>query len=172
MTFFDRERTSMTARLLFLTLAALLGSAYGTSAGEASELPFNILNGTWAGEGSLLYDSGPPDKLSCLGYYRSIDGGKALGIAIRCNGQPDKLEFRSKLNYANGKLSGTWEERTNNASGNASGTASENSLRVAFDGSLSGSLSIAFSASQQSIIVSISTAGSELKGARVSLNRR
>lgn len=162
----------MITRLLFLTLAFLLGSAHFMCTGHASELPFNVLNGTWAGEGSLLYDSGPPDKLKCLGYYRSADGGKALGIAIRCDGQPDKLEFRSKLNYADGKLSGTWEERTNNASGTASGNASGNGLRVDFDGSLSGSLSIAFSASEQSITVSISTAGSELKGARVSLNRR
>lgn len=162
----------MTTRLLFLTLAILLGSAHMIGAGDAAELPFNVLNGTWAGEGSLLYDSGSPDKLNCLGYYRSADGGKALGIAIRCNGQPDKLEFRSKLNYADGKLSGTWEERTNNASGNASGAVSANSLHVQFDGSLSGSLSIAFSSSQQSITVSISTAGSELKGARVTLNRR
>lgn len=161
----------MTTRVASLTFALLSGSALITSAGQATELPFNVLNGTWAGAGSLIYDSGPPDKLNCLGYYRSADDGKALGIAIRCNG-PDKLEFRSKLNYADGKLSGTWEERTNNASGSASGTATVSSLRVEFDGSLSGSLSIAFSPSQQSITVSISTAGSELKGARVSFNRR
>lgn len=162
----------MTTRLSLPALATLLGSALIASPGHASDLPFNVLNGTWAGAGSLIYDSGPPDKLSCLGYYRSADGGKTLGIAIRCNGQPDKLEFRSKLNYADGKFSGTWEERTNNATGNACGSATENTLRVEFDGSLSGSLSIAFSPSQQSITVTISTPGSELKGARVSLNRR
>lgn len=161
----------MKIRLVPLTLALLSGAALVTSGGQAAELPFNILNGTWAGAGSLIYDTGAPDKLNCLGYYRSADGGKSLGIAIRCSG-PDKLEFRSKLTYADGKLSGTWEERTNNATGNASGTATENNLRVEFDGSLSGSLSIAFSPSQQSINVSISTAGSELKGARVSFNRR
>lgn len=161
----------MTMRFSLLVLATLLQWAL-PSAGRAGELPFNLLNGTWAGAGSLIYDSGPPDKLSCLGYYRSADEGKSLGIAIRCNGEPDKLEFRSKLAYADGKLSGTWEERTNNATGTASGTITENNLRVEFDGSLSGSVSIAFSPSQQSVTVTISTAGSELKGARVSLNRR
>ncbi|AGK57799.1 hypothetical protein HYPDE_30623 [Hyphomicrobium denitrificans 1NES1] len=161
----------MTMRIILLALATLLDVTLA-SAGHASDLPFNLLNGTWAGAGSLIYDSGPPDKLDCLGYYRSADGGKSLGIAIRCNGEPDKLEFRSKLTYVDGKLSGTWEERTNNAAGNASGTVTENSLRVEFDGSLSGSVSITFSPSQQSITVTISTAGSELKGARVGFNRR
>lgn len=161
----------MTKRFTFLAFAMLLELTL-SRAGYAGELPFNLLNGTWGGAGSLIYDSGPPDKLSCLGYYRSADEGKSLGIAIRCNGQPDKLEFRSKLTYADGKLSGTWEERTNNANGNASGTITGNNLRVDFDGSLSGSVSIAFSPSQQSVNVTISTAGSELKGARVSLNRR
>jgi len=151
-------------------IATLLGFAFASTA-HAGDLPFNLLNGTWGGAGSLIYDSGAPDKLSCLGYYRSADEGKSLGIALRCNGQPDKIEFRSKLAYADGKLSGTWEERTNNASGNASGTITDNNLRVNFDGSLSGSVSIAFSASQQTISITISTAGSELKGARVSLNR-
>jgi hypothetical protein len=160
----------MTMRFFLLAFAAF-GLARPT-AGYADELPFNLLNGTWGGAGSLVYDSGPPDKLSCLGYYRSADEGKSLGIAIRCNGQPDKLEFRSKLSYADGKLSGTWEERTNNAAGQASGSISGNNLHVNFDGSLSGSVSITFSQSQQSVNVTISTAGSELKGARVSLSRR
>ncbi|MBN9291116.1 MAG: hypothetical protein J0H36_08375 [Hyphomicrobium denitrificans] len=161
----------MKMRFTFLTAATLLGWA-SASAVQAGDLPFNLLNGSWGGGGDLIYTSGPPDKLSCLGYYRSADGGKSLGIALRCTGQPDKIEFRSKLAYADGKLSGTWEERTNNATGNASGTISDNALRVDFGGSLEGTVSIAFSASQQSINITISTAGSELKGAKVSLNRR
>jgi len=161
----------MKTRVKLMSIATLLG-LMSVSTAHAGDLPFNLLNGTWGGGGDLIYTSGPPDKLSCLGYYRSADGGKSLGIALRCTGQPDKIEFRSKLAYADGKLSGTWEERTNNATGNASGTITDNTLRVDFGGSLTGTVSIAFSASQQSINITISTAGSELKGAKVSLNRR
>ena len=161
----------MKMRFTRSAIATILGLAFAGTA-QAGDLPFNLLNGTWGGAGDLIYTSGPPDKLSCLGYYRSADEGKSLGIALRCNGQPDKIEFRSKLTYADGKLSGTWEERTNNATGNASGTITSNNLRVDFGGSLSGSVMIAFSASQQTINITISTEGSELKGAKVSLNRR
>lgn len=162
----------MLTRFTLPALAAPLCATLITCTGYAAELPFNTLNGTWAGKGNLIYDTGPPDQLDCLGYYRSADGGKSLGIALRCNGNPDKLEFRSKLNYADGKLTGTWEERTNNATGSASGAATDKTLHLNFDGSFSGSISIDFTPSSQAISVTISTDGSELKGARVSLNRR
>jgi hypothetical protein len=162
----------MTIRSALLTLALFCSPVVSMSAAQASELPFNILNGTWAGAGSLIYDSGPPDKLSCLGYYRSTNDGKSLGVALRCKGQPDKIEFRTKLTSTDGKISGTWEERTNNASGTASGTATGNTLHLDFEGGLSGTMSIEFSASSQAVVVTVSTDGSEIKGARVTLNRR
>jgi hypothetical protein len=162
----------MTIRLAWLTLVLICGSVVGLRAVHASELPFNVLNGTWAGAGTLIYDSGAPDKLTCLGYYRSTNDGKSLGVALRCKGQPDKIEFRTKLTSADGKISGTWEERTNNASGTASGTATANNIHLDFDGGLRGTMSIEFSASSQAVAVTISTDGSEIKGAQVTLNRR
>ncbi len=149
--------------LLFLPLAA------GT--GDAAGMPFDALSGTWAGGGNLAYDSGPPDKLECLGYYKSSGGGSNLSIAIRCKGET-KLELRTKLDYQSGKLSGTWEERTYNASGEATGVATGSKLSVEFSGSLSGSMAIDFTPSTQSISVSISTTESGLKGAQVNLARR
>jgi hypothetical protein len=80
--------------------------------------------------------------------------------------------LRTKLDYQGGKLSGTWEERTYNASGEATGTATENKLSVQFSGSLSGSMAIEFTPSTQSISVSILTTESGLKGAQVNLARR
>jgi len=162
----------MTIRFALATLALFCSPVVSLGAEHATELPFNILNGTWAGAGSLIYDSGPPDKLSCLGYYRSTNDGKSLGVALRCKGQPDKIEFRTQLTSTDGKISGTWEERTNNASGTASGTATANTLHIDFEGGLSGTMSIAFSASSQAVVVTVSTDGSEIKGARVNLSRR
>ena len=163
----------MTPRLVPNTIGLLISGGLILAANPAvgAGAPFDTLSGTWAGGGNLAYDSGPPDKLECLGYYKSSGGGSNLSIAIRCNGET-KLELRTKLDYQDGKLSGTWEERTYNASGNATGLATEKSLNLQFSGSLSGSMSIAFSQSTQSISVSISTTESGLKGAHVSLSRR
>jgi hypothetical protein len=69
------------------------------------------------------------------------------------------------------KVSGTWEERTFNATGDASGKASAGKLNVQFSGSLTGSLDLSFSESSQSVSVSVGTKGSGIKGVRVSFNR-
>jgi hypothetical protein len=163
-------KTHMARMTAGLLLAA--GVALFASPGVATGTPFDALNGSWGGAGSLAFENGRAENLECLGYYKSSGGGNTLSIAIRCNGEPSKLELRTKLEYVGGKVSGSWEERTYNASGSASGLATENSLRVQFSGSLSGSMSIAFSPSIQSILVSISTTSSGLKGAHVSLSRR
>jgi len=138
----------------------------------SAEPPLNTLNGTWGGDGSLAFDDGPAEKLTCLGYYKSPRDGKNLSIVIRCHGDPDKLELRAKLDYDNGKLSGTWEERTYNAAGDVMGQATDKSLNLKFSGSLDGKMSIAFSPTTQSVSVTISTANSGLKGAQISLNKR
>jgi hypothetical protein len=156
-------------RLVPLTFG-LLFATLGAGPGIAAGMPFDTLSGTWAGGGNLAYDSGAPDKLECLGYYKSSGAGSNLSIAIRCKGDT-KLELRTKLDYQGGKLSGTWEERTYNASGEATGTATENKLNVQFSGSLSGSMAIEFTPSTQSISVSILTTESGLKGAQVNLAR-
>ena len=151
----------MSPRLVLYMLGLLL-LTFAAAPGGAAGMPFEALGGAWAGGGSLAYDSGPPDKLECLGYYKSSGGGSNLSIAIRCKGDT-KLELRTKLDYRGGKLSGTWEERTYNASGDATGVATESKLNLQFSGSLAGTMAIDFSPSTQSISVSISTTESGLK---------
>ncbi len=164
----------MTQRAVCKAVALALGTTLVLCAGPAisADAPLNTLNGTWGGEGSLQFDDGPAEKLTCLGYYKSPSDGKNLSIAIRCHGDPDKLELRAKLDYESGKLSGAWEERTYNASGDVTGLATDKSLDLKFSGSLDGKMSIAFSPTTQSVSVTISTADAGLKGARISLNRR
>ena len=81
-------------------------------------------------------------------------------------------ELRSKLETAGDKVSGTWEERTYNATGGLSGTASAGKLDVQFSGSLTGSLAMSFSRLSQSVSVTVGTKGAGIKSVRVSLNRK
>jgi hypothetical protein len=150
-------------------LGSMIAMSWASSAACAG-LPFDTLAGTWSGPGSLAYDSGAPDKLECLGYYRASGGSNALSIALRCKGDSN-FELRAKLNYDGGKLAGTWEERTYNASGEASGDASDSKISLKFTGSLDGSMSIDYSQSTQTVSVAILTAQSELKSAKFDLVR-
>jgi hypothetical protein len=173
----DLRGLRMTQRAVFNAVASALGAALVLASNPAAsaDAPFNTLNGTWGGEGTLAFDDGPSEKLTCLGYYKSPSDGKNLSLVIRCHGDPDKLELRAKLDYETGKLSGTWEERTFNAAGEVTGLATEKGLDLKFSGSLDGTMLIAFSSSApstQSVSVTITTANAGLKGAQISLNRR
>ena len=161
-------RLARSALTVLFTAAVL----FAANRGAAAATPFDVLNGNWEGGGSLSFENGQSEKLGCSGYYKSSDGGNSLSIVIKCTGPQSKLELRTKLDYAGGKVSGSWEERTYNASGSASGAATPNSLNLQFSGGLQGNMSIAFSPSSQSVSVSVSTSGAGLKGAHVSLSRR
>ena len=149
-----------------LAIAALLITTPATA-----EAPLDALNGSWAGGGTLTFEAGDSEKLNCNGYYKGA-GGQNLSVVIRCKGPATSFELRSKLSVNGDKVSGSWEERTYNATGGASGTSSPGKLQVNFSGSLTGTLSMSYSASGVSVSVSVGTAGAGIKGAQVSLHRQ
>jgi hypothetical protein len=151
--------------LLALISAATVNLSTRSAAAEAS---LDALAGSWQGSGTMSFESGDTESISCNGYYK---GAGQLSVVIRCKGTSSNFELRSKLNSNGDKISGSWEERTYNATGNVSGTASPGKLDLQFSGSLIGSLEMSFSSSSQSVSVSVGTKGAGIKGVRVSLNR-
>jgi len=150
---------------LALISAATVSLSTNSAAGDAS---LDVLAGSWRGGGTMSFESGETESISCNGYYR---GAGHLSVVIRCKGTSSNFELRSKLNSNGDKVSGSWEERTFNASGDASGTASAGKLNIQFSGSLTGSLEMSFSSSSQSVSVTVGTKGAGIKGVHVSLNR-
>src|SRR5690606_5082509 len=106
--------------------AVLLFAA--TAARAAS--PCEILRGTWAGSGNVQFEGARSERLRCNAYYTNSGGGDVLGLAIRCASASNRIEIRGRLNYHNGNVSGTWEERTFNASGTATGRASDSRVSL------------------------------------------
>jgi hypothetical protein len=90
-------------------------------------------------------------------------------MAIRCQSESTKVEIRSKLSESGGRVSGTWEERTFNASGTASGQISSSKVSLQISGGIRGSMQVSFSPTRQN--VSISTSGGGLKSVQISLSR-
>jgi hypothetical protein len=135
----------------------------------AADAGLDVLAGAWHGGGTMSFESGNTETISCKGYYK---GAGNLSVVIRCKGTSSNFELRSKLASSDGKVSGSWEERTYNAAGNASGTTSAGKLNVQFSGSLAGSLEMTFSPSSQSVSVSVDTKGAGIKAVHVSLNRK
>ncbi len=136
----------------------------------AADNPFPSLAGTWSGNGTAQLEGGKTESLRCKGYYTNGNGGSALGLSIRCANASAKVELRANLNYANGAVSGSWEERTYNQSGTVSGKASSNRISLAITGGIEGSLSVSLGGGGNHS-VSVSTAASALKGINISMSR-
>jgi hypothetical protein len=166
----SKQAHARQSRLAGLAALALIGASPLSliSDSAAGEGGLDVLAGTWHGAGTMSFESGATESISCNGYYK---GAANLSVVIRCKGTSSNFELRSKLEASGEKVSGSWEERTYNATGGVSGTASPGKLNVQFSGSLTGSLEMSFSSSSQSVSVSVGTKGAGIKGVNVSLNR-
>lgn len=152
--------------LVALTIITLPATASSAHAHDAS--PITQLAGSWQGSGAVRFEGGQSERLTCRGYYTAKGAG--IAIALRCASSSAMINLRSTLSYNSGYLSGSWEERTFNASGEVSGRAANGSMNLVIHGSgLSGSMSVSFSGSSQS--VSISTSGTGLKSVSITLRR-
>ena len=130
---------------------------------------FSKLNGVWRGTGRITLAGGNSQRISCRAYYTVKNGGAGLGFAIRCASPGNKIELRALIKDTNGRLSGTWEERTFNATGQVTGTVSPNTVKLKINGAISGRVNINYSKSRQK--VSISTATESLRGIEINLRR-
>lgn len=159
-------RAQTTSRsIAALCLAILFTLLLGLTTHAAT--PFDSLLGSWRGSGQVQLSNGSRERLQCNVYYTG--GGAQLGMAIRCQSESTNVEIRSKLSESGGRVSGTWEERTFNASGTASGQIGSGRVSLQISGGIKGSMQVSYSPTSQS--VSISTSGGGLKSVQISLSR-
>jgi len=153
---------------LIIALAAFTLTPTDVSNARA-ENPFDSLLGTWTGSGVLVLHGGQWENIKCNAYYTG--GGSKLRLAVRCASTSYRVEIRSKLTRTGDKISGTWEERTYNAAGSVSGRTLGNRLSFSIsNGGFSGSMSVSYGGPEQ--LVSISTAGINLKSVDMTLSRK
>ncbi len=141
------------------TMATISAATLGLAlAGPAqARTPFNELAGNWSGGGQIRLDDGRTERLSCRAFYSPKEGGSTMGVALRCASSSYKIELRSSLRYAGGRVSGTWEERSYNVGGSVAGRASSGLINVTFSGGLNGSMSVSYGGANQR--VSFNTGG-------------
>lgn len=165
------QLTILSNRLKSSALVALtaLGAVLISFPSYAADSPFGSLAGTWNGSGTAQFDGGKTESLRCKGYYTNGGGGANLGLSIRCANASAKVELRANLDYANGNVTGNWEERTFNQSGTVAGKASSNKLSLAISGGITGNMTVSFGGGSQQ--VSVSTSGPVLKGIQISFSR-
>lgn len=162
------SRFSRELPLAALALSVIAWGAMIPSVAAAGN-PFPSLAGTWSGSGTANFEGGTKESLRCKGYYTNNSSGSNLGLSIRCANASAKVELRANLNYADGSVSGSWEERTYNQSGTVTGKASSNRISLAISGGIEGSMSVSLGGRNHS--VQVSTSGPVLKGITISMSR-
>ena len=151
-------------------IAALSLILFPITAAEANPAGmFQVLDGVWRGTGRVELSGGNQQRIACKAYYTVKDSGSGLGFAIRCAAPSNKFELRGLVNETNGRLSGTWEERTYNAIGKVTGRAKSGQVALSIAGTVNGSMKISFNNNRQQ--VSISTATEGLKSISINLRR-
>ena len=160
-------RTPAPRLLAALALTASFMLAPWSATHAAAGNPFDTLLGSWRGSGQIQLSDGRSERLKCNAYYTG--GGSQLGMAIRCQSESSNVEIRSKLSQSGGRITGTWEERTFNATGTAAGQASDDKISLQISGGVTGTMSVSYSGSRQS--VAIATQGIALKSVTIDLSR-
>jgi hypothetical protein len=139
-------------------------------AGAAPQDVFGSMSGFWIGPGRIEFDAGTSEALLCRAYYTTPHQIERLSIVLRCASPSQKIELRAQL-VANGPdLTGTWEERTYNASGTVTGQAKDQQISLSIDGGgFTATMQVIQDEGQQT--VSITTQGVGFKTVSVSLSR-
>jgi hypothetical protein len=152
------------AGLGLLALAAL------PSIARAATGPFAALSGSWSGGGTLTMSNGAKERLRCRAHYNVGGAGADLDLTLRCASDSYTFELQSNASYANGAVTGTWNEKTRGVGGSIEGSGNGSTIKVRVSGVISASLALSTVANQQSI--SIQAPGTELQHVAISLSRK
>ena len=126
------------------------------------------LVGAWSGSGRLHYRDGSSEGIRCTAYYTLQ--ASTFSLAIQCRSEKNPIHIRSRLDVSGNRLSGTWEERTFNATGTATGTVSGDNIRLTVGGGgFSGTMTVSIGRSTHN--VRIETQGIAMSRATIGLRK-
>jgi len=152
-----------------LGLLLLLAGSLQVAAAPPPRL-FGSMSGFWMGPGRIEFAGGTSEALLCKAYYTTKDHSDQLSIALRCASTSQKIELRAQLVAHGPDLTGSWEERTYNASGTVTGKATNQQIALSIDGGgFTATMLVVQDEGQQS--VSITTQGVGFTSVIVSLTR-
>lgn len=154
-------------------IAAAFGMAIATAAPtlptHAADGSVATLLGSWSGNGRITYTDGSSEGISCNAYYTG--SASDLRMAIQCKSDKNPIHIRSQLRVDGSRITGTWEERTFNASGTATGSTSAGAMKLdVTGGGFNGTMTVAISKATHT--VSITTTGIAMSTATMNFSKR
>jgi hypothetical protein len=153
----SRLLTILTAKLAPIAMLVLVALVTGPAQSAAASAPprgegnpFDQLTGDWTGGGIVTPSRGDPEKVECKVSY--TPSGSTVTQTLVCSGVDNQFDAKTKFKYKGGKISGSWNEKTFDASGNISGSAIGDLVHARISGDkFSGRMSIKVSDSGHTI---------------------
>jgi hypothetical protein len=143
---------------------------WAASAAAAPVGPFAGLGGVWSGRGQIHLSNGSKENLHCRATYQVGADGRTMHQSLRCASDSYKFELNSDVASDGNRISGRWSERTHSLAGKLSGKASGGHLDVLVQGDVfNAEVTLVSQGDRQT--VTISSPGSQLSGAAISLRR-
>jgi hypothetical protein len=99
------------------------GAGMMTAAAAEQAGVFISLSGDWSGDGTVNTNSGTTERIRCRASYVVNKKGDNLQQELRCASDSYKFELYCDISFANGFVTGRWNERTQKTSGTISGRA-------------------------------------------------
>ncbi|MBN8911857.1 MAG: hypothetical protein J0H65_07310 [Rhizobiales bacterium] len=124
-----------------MALLAMAPAIPTVQAAPQSVGPFANLDGWWGGIGRLRFKDGKTEDVKCRATYFIEGEGNELKQTIRCASASGKIEVKSTVRHAAGKLSGEWHEAMYNINGVLAGDVTERGYRVSVEGKEGSTLS-------------------------------
>ena len=156
-------------RLTFLAAAALMMALPLMSPPAQAQNALSMLQGSWAGAGTIVLSNGSRERISCRASYAVP--GSTLQLALRCASDSYTFDFRATGTLQGNNISGNWDESTRYAAGTFSGVVNGPQINARADGqTFSALLTLTTRGSRQTI--SIRSPGSTLSEATIILSRR
>lgn len=116
---------------LSVTAAALALALMCAAPADAVDVsPLERLAGRWVGEGRLGVKGSPTEQVKCRVTYIHARTEDRLKQTIRCASAGGKVEVRSIVSHAAGKLTGTWHELVRDWSGGLAGAVTPRGFKV------------------------------------------
>lgn len=155
----------------FGRLAAASTIAMMATASQAAT-PFAGFSGDWSGGGDIAMTDGSREKIRCRASYSVPPSGEALHVSINCASDSYKVQVVSNIVVDDeGKLSGSWQEKTRQAEGSVSGrVAGAGQIQASLEGTVYGiQLSVNTKGNQQA--VAIRAQGTDIESVNITLRR-
>ncbi|WP_072397178.1 hypothetical protein [Hyphomicrobium sp. CS1GBMeth3] len=134
-------RRAVRARMALAAVALVTAASPAVNAAPQQVGPFESLEGWWGGNGRLRFVDGKTEDVKCRATYFVEGEGHQLRQNIRCASASGKIEVKSTVRHADGKLSGEWTEEMYNVTGVLAGDVTERGYRVSVEGTQGSMLS-------------------------------